>query len=303
MFSNVMNNSNILLNVAGAVVHYDTLINKLPILGLKNKNIRFNVYEGPNMCQWNGGRINRDITLTEEIVNRYNKFGITVSLTFTNHTIDLNDPIGNSLLEILDRSGKKHNITNKIILINEDLRSYISKKYNFQLIYSITGHPSDIKLTDKEIERYKDLESKYDWIVPKFELVFEPKFYSAINTSKYELLINDTCLYGCKYYHEHFYEIAKQNSLSKNPWKILGHDHCFKVEECWLPKFNPDIGSDSNRKKYGEKLGMDYTPEMIQKAINLGYLAFKISGRENSTFQITGEIERFIKDLNFRSQK
>lgn len=288
----------ILLNIAGAVVHYNALVGKLPLIGLRNKNVKFNVYEGPNLCQWNGGRINRDIVLTEEIVNRYNKFGISISLTFTNHTIDLTDPIGNELLEMLDRSGKQYNVVNKIVLINDELREYIRSKYNFQLIYSITGHPSDVKITDEMIARYKDLESKYDWIVPKFEVVFEPEFYTKVDTSKYELLINDTCIYGCKYYYEHFYEIAKQNTLSSDPWKELGHEHCFKVEECWLPKFNPDIGSEANRKKYGERLGMDYTPAMITKALDLGYRAFKISGRENPTSLITTEIERFIRDIH-----
>lgn len=292
------------LNLAGAVVHYDAFIKHLPVFKLKNKNININVYEGPNLCQWNGGRINRNIKLTQDIIQRYNKFGITISLTFTNPTIDLSDPIGNDLLKMLDESQKKYNVRNKIILINDDLRKYLRENYDFELIYSITGHPSDTKITDELLNRYKDLESKYDWVVPKFEVVFEPAFYNVVDTSKYELLINDTCIYSCPKYYEHFRAIAEQNTISKNPWQELGHDHCFKVEECWLPieKFNPSIGSDKNRKKYGEKLGMDYTRDMIKKAIKLGYISFKISGRENSTEQIMIEIERFGNDINERSK-
>lgn len=268
------------LNVAGAVVHYETLINNIPILNLMNKNIHFNVYEGPNLCQWNGGRINRDIVLTKEILERYNKFGISVSLTFTNPTINLNDKIGNNLLNMMQHSGEKYNIRNKIVLINEELRQHIRNNYDFELIYSITGHPSDVKITNQLIDRYNSLEEKFDYVVPKFEVVFEEQFYKNVNPSKYELLINDTCIYGCPYYFEHFQKIAEQNTISKNPWKELGHDNCFKVEECWLPKFDPNIGSESNRKKYGEKLGMDYTKEMLIKALQIGYKSFKISGRE-----------------------
>lgn len=290
------------LNVAGAVVHYDAFIKHLPIYKLKNKNIAFNVYEGPNLCQWNGGRINRNIKLTQDTIERYNKFGITISLTFTNPVIDLSDPIGNELLQWMDESQKKYNVRNKIVLINEDLRKYLRDNYNFELIYSITGHPSKTKVTDELLARYKDLESKYDWVVPKFEVVFEPKFYESVDVQKYELLINDACAYSCPHYHEHFTKIAEQNTISKNPWEELGHDHCFKVEECWLDWFNPHTGCQKHKDKFGERMGMQYTRDMVKKAQSLGYRSFKISGRENSTEFIMYEVDKFCKDINERSK-
>ena len=292
--------SNVKLNVAGAVVHYNTFIKKLPVLNLVNKNISFNVYEGPNLCQWNGGRINRDITLTRQMIERYNSFGISVSLTFTNPVIDMNHQPGHDLLYMLNTIGKRFKVKNKVVLVNDDLRKFIRKYYDLELIYSITGHTSEVKLTDDMIQYYKDLETKYDYIVPKFEFVFEPKFYNAVDTSKYELLINDTCVYGCPYYAEHFQKIAEQNNVSKNPWDELGHEHCFKTEECWLPNFDPNVGSEKNKQKYGERLGMNYTRDMIRKSLDLGYNSFKISGRENSTDFIMYETETFCKDINER---
>lgn len=285
------------INVAGAVVHYDSFVKKLPILALRNKNITFNVYEGPNLCQWNGGRINRDILITKEVIEKYNRLGITISFTFTNPKIDLTDKVGNQLLEMLHESQKTHNVKNKIILINEDLRTYIKDKYDFELIYSITGHPSKTEITDELLNRYKDLESKYDWVVPKFEVVFEPEFYNNVDTSKYELLINDTCIYSCPHYYEHFQQIAEQNTISKNPWNELGHDHCFKVEECWLPWFDPDVGLQKHKDKYGERMGMDYTTDMIKKSLSLGYRSFKLSGRENPTDVIIEEVEKLCNDI------
>lgn len=290
------------LNIAGAVVHYEAFIKHIPIHKLKNKNIAFNVYEGPNLCQWNGGRINRDIKLTQDIIERYNKFGITISLTFTNPVIDLLDPVGNELLQWMDESQKKHNVRNKIVLVNDTLRQYLSDNYDFELIYSITGHPSKTKVTDELLARYKDLETKYDWIVPKFEVVFEPRFYESVNVQKYELLINDTCVYSCPHYFEHFQKIAEQNTISKNPWKELGHDHCFKVEECWLDWFNPDEGCKKHKDKFGERMGMDFTRDMIKKSMNIGYKSFKISGRENSTDYIMYEVQKFLNDINERSK-
>lgn len=286
------------LNLAGAVVHYDQFSKKLPILNIRNKNISLNVYDGPNLCQWNGGRINRDIQLSNEIIEKYNRHGISVSLTFTNPEIDLTDSTGLQLLNSLKLSGEKYSIKNKIVLINEKLRQFLRDNYDFELIYSITGHPSDVTLNDELLNRYKELELKYDYIVPKFEVVFEPNFYNVINKSKYELLINDTCVYGCPYYHEHFKAIAEQNSISTNPWKELGHNTCFKIEECWLPNFNPDIGSEKDKENYGEKLGMDYTTEMTHKALNIGYTSFKISGRENSPELMFNDIKKFIKDIS-----
>lgn len=278
------------LNIAGAVVHYNTLSKTLPILKLKNKDINFTVYEGPNLCHWNGGRINRNIILTNQIIEYYNKHGISISLTFSNHNIDLNDDIGNTLLTMLNRSQEKFNIKNKIVLINESLRQYLRNKFDFELIYSITGHQSDIEVTDSLLLYYKDLESKYDFIVPKFEVVFNEKFYETVDTSKYELLINDSCRYGCKYYYDHFKAIAEQN-LSLNPLNEFGHEHCTNIEECWLTDFDPNIGYKENS-KYNELAGMNYTIEMINKAKSLGYNSFKISGRENT-------IEQLLYDINF----
>lgn len=286
------------LNIAGAVVHYNKMLNKIRILKITNKNISFNVYDGPNLCQWNGGRINRDIILTDHMIEMYNKSGISISLAFTNHIIDINDEIGNQLLEKLKFYGEKYNIKNKIILVNEDLRIHLRKNYNFELIYSITGHESDIKLDKNRITYYKELEEKYDWIVPKFEHVFEPLFYNNINPLKYELLINDACIYGCPYYKEHFKSISEHNNKSKTPLLEFGEEHCKKIQECWLPWFNPDIGHQKHKDKYKEKMGMNYTRDMIKLAIKLGYVSFKLSGRENDTDYVMTEIEKFCKDIN-----
>lgn len=285
------------INIAGAVVHLESLLKELRILKLSHKNIQFTVYEGPNRCQWNGGRINRDIILTEEIIHKYNKAGISISLTFTNPEINLTDKIGNELLQKLNYSSTLYNIQNKIVLVNDDLRKYLRRNFNFELIYSITGHQSDVRITDELLEHYKDLESKYDYIVPKFELVFQEKFYRNVNTEKYELLINDTCKYACQFYHEHFKEIAKQNTVSTNPWNELGFEHCFKTEECWLPKFNPDIGSIEDKEKYKEKLGMSYDKEMLHRALELGYTCFKLSGRENTSEQLINDVQRYVRDI------
>ena len=51
-----------------------------------------------------------------------------------------------------------------------------------------------------------------------------------IKLCKYELMLNDTCVWGCPKYKEHFEAINNQNKLGS--WSTLGQEHCLKVEEC-----------------------------------------------------------------------
>jgi len=285
------------LNIAGAVTHFDELIVNILKVRSKNKDINFTVYDGPNLCRWNGGRVNRDIVLEPRMIEMYNKLGIKVALTFTNPIIELDDKVGNELLELLNFYGKKYNIRNKIILVNDELRKYIRNRYDFTLVYSVTGHPSDVEITEGLINRYLELETKYDMIVPKFEVVFEEKWYSRVDRSKYELLTNDTCSYACPYFREHFEAIANLNRVSNKPWEEVGFKQCFDTEECFIPEFDPDKGSPEQIEEYGPKLGMDYNDEMYSRALDLGFTSFKLAGRENTSDHLLDDIRKFLRDI------
>jgi len=279
------------IKLAGAVKHFGMFF--LKYKELEKFPFNFTVFDGPNLCKWNGGRINEDITLTKYMVDFYNKNNIGVSLTFSNDIIDTNDKTGNYLLELLD-----HNPLNGIICCNEELRSYVREKYpEYKITYSITGHSNSIEINKKLIEYYKELESLYDVIVPRFEMGFNPKFYNQINKSKYELMVNDTCVYGCSQFHDHFLKMNELNRNFKEPWKELGYEQCWKIHDCWIKNFNPDVGSEKDREKYGELLGMDFTKDMYKKAINLGYTNFKIMGRENKTEDLKSEIFSHLEKI------
>lgn len=285
--------SKINVKLAGAVKHFIMFMKLYPKLEKYMDKISFDVYDGPNLCKWNGGRINRDITLTSQMVDWYNKKDIGVFLTFSNYNIDLNHQIGLDLLKML-----KNNPRNGIVLVNEKLRLYIKDNYpNYKLIYSISGHKNNICINNDLISYYKDLETKYDVIVPRFEMGLNPLFYTEIDTSKYELITNDTCIHGCQVFEEHFHEVARINREYNNPWEEIEYNTCFKAEECWIKNFNPSIGSDEDRKKYGETLGMDFTMEMYSKALECGYRRFKIMGRELETKKLEGSIIDHIELL------
>jgi len=276
------------LNIAGAFT-FDK--KKLLIIFTKLKLLKkFNVkvYDGPNNCKWNGGRINRNINIDLSDIEFYNKFKIPVSFTFSNGVIDLKDNVGLELLELLDQSSKKYKIQNEITLINEELRLFLKDNYNFNLKYSITGHDLEAypnSLTQqKYFEYYSNLETKYDLIVPKMEHIFQDWFLK-LNLEKYEIMVNDTCKPNCEFYYEHFKEISKVNSNGLNSKDIVLKIK--EVEECWLSNFNPDNCLTSC------KTGMDLDNKLITKAKSLGYINFKISGRENKLNELEHDISKF----------
>lgn len=266
--------------IAGAFSKFNDL--SLYILRHKpHKRYGITVYDGIMSCSWNGGRINRDIEYKDSQIEFYYNRGIGIALTFSNPEIDLDDVIGNNLLDKFHRDG------NRIILINEELRNYIRKYYpRYELTYSITGMGNiNIPMRNDDLKFYRDLELKYDLIVPRMEHVFDSKF-EELDQSKYEILLNDTCIWNCPYYKEHFELIAKQNTIAHKPWEELGHDECFKIEECWLPKFDPSIESQYD--------GMDISKSKIEELKLRGIEHFKISGRELVSEEFIIELNTFL---------
>ena len=265
-----------MIHIAGAFEKFHILV---PYI-IHHKPKELCVYGGIPNCEWNGGRVNRllkysqNSTKVEEseiskIINIYHKLKIPVFLTFSNYDIQINE--NTKYLDLLSQG-------DGVILVNEDFRKFLRKKYpHLILIYSITGHSNDYR--DFDIS----LEDKYDLIVPRFENVFNPEFLKVADTSKYEIMLNDTCVFGCDKWQDHFRKISETNRNTKtNP---IGLDivSLKKIQECWIKNFNPH--QDSKHEC------MDMKTSAIQRCLRLGYKHFKISGRENSDSD-------FLYDLN-----
>ena len=233
------------------------------------------VYDGVNKCRWNGGRINRDVYYNDGMIDYYYSKGISIALTMSNHRVNLDDETGNHLLEKFHKEG------NALIIVNDDLRAYVRANFpKYDLIYSITGMGLlNIPLQDDDIAFYKDLESKYDWIVPRFEHIFD-KRNMELDRSKWEVMLNDTCVYGCKYYDQHFKAIADENTK--------GNAYSKEIEECWLPKLDPSKDSKYNC--------MDIDADHMNKLKALGVQSFKITGREMQDDEYYNELMQFVKD-------
>ena len=263
----------IYIEIAGAISHKNTL--KLLLRNYKEFNLA--VYDSAEYCAWNGGRVNNDNKLDDSTIDYFNKNDIGFSIAFTNFEIDLNDPIGNKILKQLNNNPK-----NAIIITNDSLNQYVKNNFKYKRICSITKHPSDITINKSLIDYYKKLELEYDYIVPRFEMSLNPDFYNKITPSKHMIMLNDTCSYGCKLFREHFAAISKLNRecSGKNPWKVVGFDEAFRIHDCWLPHFDPNKGSEKDRSKYGDLLGMDLDEVQIYKCLKIGYRSFKVMGRE-----------------------
>ena len=278
-------------NIAGAFANFKPI----SLFFLRNKDLldqhSFIVYDGINNCRWNGGRINRDITYDDGIINYYYKNNIGIALTFTNDMISLDDSVGNALLEKFHRKG------NRIILVNEELRKYVRKNYpKYEITHSITGLGDiSVPMSDSDFDRYKDLEEKFDFVVPRSEHIFDERFI-RLNSNKYEIMLNDTCVYNCRYYGEHFRKIAKQNRIDGNPWETLGEDHCKKVEECWIPDFDFTIGDKEAMALHQDDYGMDLKKNQICRLVDLGVSNFKISGREMTSDFFNIELRSYLLD-------
>ena len=287
-------------NIAGAF----SKSKQLKLYFFKNKDIIKNfditVYDGINSCSWNGGRINRDIVYDNKTIEFYYRNNISIGLTFTNNIIDLNDKEGNKLLKKFHKKG------NVIISANLDLLKYIKKNYPlYKHTRSITSFGKiSLPMSDDDFNHYKFLEHYYDYIVPRCEHVFDKRFIN-LDQSKYEIMLNDTCMYNCPYYGEHFQEIAKQNRLYNKPWQEGGIEKMTEIEECWIserstykkPKiFDPNTGNEKTIEKFGDNYGMDLKSDQIMKLKKQGINNFKITGREMNFEDFNNELNLYLID-------
>jgi len=270
-------------NVAGAFSKFKVL----SLFILKNHIKNITVYDGINMCKWNGGRINTENFYKDSQIDFYYKRNINIALTFSNHIIDINDKVGNELLQKFHKNG------NKIILVNEELRKHIRKNFpKYKLVHSITDTGKLSVIYKDCINYYKNLETKYDYIVPKMEHAMY--LDNNLNLSKYEIMLNDSCVFNCSLYNEHFKKINEQNLLD-NPQKELSKNERYCIEECWIKNFNPDIGDTKYYVEQGDMKGMDLTYKQIQILINKGIKHFKISGREMTDKMFATQLEVLLE--------
>ena len=236
------------------------------------KGLQTTWYDMPNNCVWNGGRINRTIDLTDSMIETFNKWKQGFCLGFTNNVIlDIDDEVGNHLLNMV-YNNNPHKL-HGVVLMSETLRRHLRKKFpDLKLTYSITGHPTTDQLNFEGY--YKELEAKYDVIVPKFSHLgplLDLLEAGKLDGSKYEILINDNCNVTCQFYSEHFAQISHMNTTVHAPWED-NWDKAFQIEV--KPKTKSGIVKVANC------VQDDLKKTQLQRFYDVGVRHFKISGRD-----------------------
>lgn len=161
--------------------------------------------------KWAGGRTvdrNREFNFNyaEETVRYFNKIGVGLFATFTNKFIDkgdLQDEHCNNVLELL--SGGEEN---GVVVNSEILEHYIKENYpSINILLSVT------KFYPKNEEKLHDAIKNGHSIV-----VLPPEYntnYSFLDKicypDKLEVIINETCIAGCKLKELHYDLISIEN--------------------------------------------------------------------------------------------
>jgi hypothetical protein len=280
----------ITVKVGGAVQKYKNIL----MFNVKNRSLidglQMIYYDMPNSCIWNGGRINRNIELTQNIIDTYNQQKFGLDLGFTNQVIiDVGDEVGNYLLEMVysNNPNKLHGV----ILVSETLRRYLRKNFpEFKLTYSITGHPTTDQLNFEGY--YKELEEKYDIIVPKYshlDNILPLMYENKLDASKYEILVNDNCNVTCQFYSEHFAQISHLNSIIEFPWEKQ-HELSYQVE------IKPKLKSGPIKKEPNCIQG-DLLVNNLQRFYDAGVRNFKISGRDLEDIDFEHQLPKHLREI------
>ena len=231
--------------------------------------IKLKVYDGIPGSPWNGGRAPMDIEPMDDFA---------VSFALTNHTInDFDDPISHKYLTRFDREG------NGIILSNLELLDNLKSRYkNYHYVYSITAY--DIK---NGFDGYDEIEKKFDYIVPRNEIVNEGEFLKR-NTQQYILLYSFECSY-CPLYIEHYKVIGE---IQHQPDK-------HHLIPCWFKdrKLLPDAGykeTDYAEYEYTHSGDFHHKLRAIDPSVVAGY---KIGRNNQGWSKIEDELGEIIELL------
>jgi len=279
------------VKIGGAVQKYELIL----MWNLKHKdllkNLQVTYYDMPNNCAWNGGRVNRTIDMTDRMVATYNKFKHGICLGFTNNVIlDVGDEVGNQLLKMVTGENNPHKL-HGVVLCSETLRRYLRKNYpELILTYSITGHPTTDQLNFEGY--YKELEAKYDVIVPKYShltQVVELLEAGKLDGNKYEILVNDNCNVTCQFYSEHFAQISHLNSSIKHPWEE-------DKERAYHIEIKPKIKAGPITKE-ANCVQDDIKVKELQRFYNMGVRHFKISGRDLEDIEFEYRLPEHLREI------
>lgn len=271
------------ISIPGAFGKFNELV-KIGIFKFA-KDFDISVYDSLHLSPWNGGRISRlnkivDLDHSVKLVKIYNSKNIGVFVTFSNYRVDNVTRLEeNYFLSILNESS-----INGVILANDNLKTHIRKTYpNLKISYSVSGFESlNLSPVSKVFE-------EYDLVCPRYEWTFRPDFYNNFNISKCNIMLNDCCKAGCALWSSHFKAISDANRLGLKDLNKLK-----SIQECWIAtnSNNPSAGWSCN----GD-VGMNLDLVGIRRLVDIGYIGFKICGRDLPLDEFAEEVTEYLELL------
>lgn len=246
------------------------------------------VYGAPPIL-WNDEFVTNSMTKSEidEILQIYDKKGVSVFLTFSCPNLqkkDLDDVSGNYILEKISE-GKN----NGVIVTSDLLLEYIKTKYpKLKLKNSL------LKIASPELKRNQDFYEKmadvFDKVVifPQDNMNLE-LLSSLKNKEKFEIIVNNGCIYDCPYYvrcHTKSYDILSYDLNKK-----------FFMENC----INYDKQLHTKPNDYNHKAirNQNLTLKELDEFVKLGFINFNLQGRGEALTPFIYDVAKYIFEPDF----
>ena len=290
--------NNIRWNVSGAFAHDDILLALFDIAREVFDNTIFNSVHGSVPCKFNSGRrsINCSDDYIKECIREYHKRGIPLNLTFSNFMLqkeDLLDRESNRLLSML-------NVGDGVIIASDYLYEYIKKKYpHLKIISSVLTAVNSSG--ERDALFYNMLSQKYDVVVIHPDDNFNTDIiYEMKEKNKFEVLVNERCIYRCPHRFEHdkliCLESLNPNQNTAYECKVFAKTNCLAEKEKVLLKLM----------KAGNIKTVKLSEEEVENLMNLGYRNFKLQGRTDSPATFAYDLCKYLvndeyKDIVFNA--
>lgn len=232
-----------------------------------------------------------------DMFRRYNNHGIGCRLTFSHTALEpelFQDKQSNALLSYLNSSPvSSTGIKNGVIVTDLRLAEYIRKNYpNLELICSIVGTSSRCILGKTDtIDYYKQMLELFDLVVlnPGRNTDFE--FLNDLpDHDRFEIMANHACVKNCptaKIHYEAQQRLVKasldgdQQTINAENEKLARiKRHCQEYHE-----LNPLDGCSLN-------------DEEMKQIVSMGFINYKLEGRDNSTNFLMRDIGQYLFQQN-----
>ncbi len=258
------------------------------------------VYGSP-ACAWQGGRVTQpEINNFSEIdlyLRSLKSHNIIPTFTFSNiNNIEekLNDENSNNLLDVAYKNDAH------FIVATDALYNHIKARYPNAKMHCSVISPICKKIDDKNFDEtrfYNEMLDKYEVVIIRPEYAIEnidklDKLVSDI--SRIEVLINQHCLYDCKYHKLHYILINKL--IYNNFLKTQSNQEEMKE----IAAIDAEIIKHCPKEHNIKYKSVCMSDEQVAKLVDIGVKKIKIQGRHKIFDFLYDELYQhfFNKDIS-----